>query len=201
MKYVISRFNQDIEWVKNYTSDYVIYDRSDVPVEGAIVVPNIGSDIYDKFTWIIDNYDNLPDVVCLTKANLFKYISKEEFEEVKDNKVFTPLLTKNHEEKPGVSYYKDGIYWEVNNGWYLEYHHVKTGDRVSLLMQLLGIQGMRYVPFAPGSNYILTKENIKKHPKELYEKLRAFLEWDVYPGEAMIIERGLYILWNIQKYQ
>jgi hypothetical protein len=63
-------------------------------------------------------------------------------------------------------------------------------------MKLLGIYGLDYVPFAPGSNYILPKETILKHPKELYEKLRSYLDWTVYPGEAQIIERGLYTLWS-----
>ena len=86
MKYIVSRYNHDISWLKDYTDDVVLYDRSTEPAPNAIVVPNIGTDIYDKFTYIIDNYDNLPDVAVYTKANLFKYISKEEFDVLKDNK-------------------------------------------------------------------------------------------------------------------
>ena len=40
MKWILSRFNHDISYLKDYTDDYVIYDRSPEPVEGAIVVPN-----------------------------------------------------------------------------------------------------------------------------------------------------------------
>lgn len=195
MKFVISRYNQDTEWAKQYTDDIVIYDRSDEPLPEAIQVRNIGSDIYDKFTFIIDNYDNLPDIAVYTKANLFKYITKEEFEALLQKNESAPLLTQHHEQKQGICYYQDGIYWEINNGWYLEAHPVKSADRINTLMEMLGTKGMRFVPFAPGSNYILRKENILKHPKEKYEKLRAFLEWSVYPGEAQIIERGLYKLW------
>lgn len=194
MKYVLSRYGHDISWLVDYTNDYVLYDRSEMPLEGSIVVPNIGSDIYDKFSFIIDNYDNLPEVAVYTKANIFKYITKEEFNLIKNNKTFTPILTKNHEEKPAVSFYKDDIYWEINNLWYLGAHPTKNS--LDELFSLLGIWNMRYVPFAPGSNYILPKENILKHPKEFYIKLRSFLEWDRYPGEAMVIERGLYTLWK-----
>jgi len=66
MKWVISRYNHNVDWLKDYAKpeDVVMYDRSDaVPIhEGAIEVRNLGSDLYDKFTFIIDNYDNLPDV-------------------------------------------------------------------------------------------------------------------------------------------
>lgn len=204
MKAIISRFEHDISWLEDYPElEVVLYDRSDETYRGKNdmikvihAVPNIGTDIFDKFTYIIDNYDNLPDVALYTKANLFKYISREEFNRVKDNKTFTPLLTSKHEEKMGTSYYKDGMYYEVNNGWYLMEHPVRTADRVNTLMDLLGIKGMRYVPFAPGSNYILPKENILKHTKDKYEQMRRMLEWTVYPGEAQIIERGLYTLWQ-----
>jgi hypothetical protein len=202
MKYIISRYNHDIGWLEEYSEDWVMYDRSDVPIDDprVIITANRGSDLYDKFTYIIDNYDNLPDVVLLTKANLFKYITKEEFEEVKDNKTFTPLLTKNHEtkmchwdsQKP-FSFYHDGIYWEINGQVQWLY---ATKCNPYQLMAVLGIRDMKYTPFAPGSNYTLPKENILKHPKETYEALRESVAYDVYPPEAMIIERGIYTFWK-----
>ena|SRR3990167_9332300 len=213
MKYVLSRYNNDISWLREYTDDYVLYDRSETPIEGAIVVPNIGSDIYDKLSFIIDNYDNLPEVAVYTKANIYKYISKEEWDLICNNKTFTPILTKYHPEvlcdagmsRPGkpFSFYKDGMYYELNYPAYLKTHKTKdpywsfenTFQEYPLL-KLLGIDQLEYIPFAPGSNYILPKENILKHPKELYQELRSYLDWDRYPGEAMIIERGLYTLWK-----
>lgn len=218
MKWIISRYNHDISYLPKYTDDYVLYDRSETPLPNSIIVPNIGSDLYDKFSYIIDNYDNLPDVAVYTKANLFKYITEEEFEKVKDNTTFTPLLTQHHESKlcdVGIcfqqgwtppkpfSYYKDGIYYELNYPSYLKYHPTQDPEWCYAdtyphfpLLKLLGIDKMEYLPFAPGSNYILPKANIMKHTKEFYKELRSYLEWDRYPGEAMIIERGLFTLWS-----
>ncbi len=196
MKYVISRYNHDTEWISEYSNDIVMYDRSENALEGSRVVPNRGSDIFDKFTYIIDNYDNLPDVAVYTKCNLFKYITKEEFDKVKDNNTFTPLLTQHHKTYMPVCYYEKGMYYEINNFWYLGAHKPKSEKAVEELSDLLGLRSLQYVPFAPGSNYILPKENILKHSKEFYEKLRSYLAWDRYPGEAQIIERGLYNLWK-----
>lgn len=201
MKYVVSRYNHDVSWLSEYTDDLVLYDRSPEPLPGSVAVPNVGSDIHDKLTFIIDNYHQLPDVAVYTKANLFKYITREEFDRVKDNATFTPLLTMGHrtysDERGPVNFYRDGIYWERNEDWFLNAHQTKNNFRIPAeLKELLGTWNMRYVPFAPGSNYILPKENILKHPKSFYEKLRSYLEWDRYPGEAMIIERGLYTIWR-----
>lgn len=193
MKYVLSRFNHNIGWLSDYSTDLVIYDRSDKPVIGSIVVENIGSDLFDKFTYIIDNYDNLPDVICLIKANLFDYIKPREFEKIKDNKIFTPILSQDHHTYLPVCYYKDNMYYEINNYYYLNAHPARYAKEIIALFQM---DKRAYNAFAPGSNYILPKENILKHSKDFYEKLRSYLEWAVYPGEAMIIERALYTLWK-----
>lgn len=196
MKFILSRYNQDIDWVKEYTNKCTVYDRSEIPLENSIKVPNIGSDIYDKLTYIIDNYDHLPSVALYSKANLFKYISKEEFDLVKNNKTFTPLLTKDHKTYLPTCYYDEkGMYRELNTYWYLSTHPCKSQESMIELLQLINNNCM-YHAFAPGSNYILPKENILQHTKVFYMKLRSFLEWAVYPGEAQIIERNLYHIWQ-----
>lgn len=220
MKIILSNYNFTPNWVKEYTEDYFIYDRSDgkeylkdFPPEKIGYVENIGSDIFDKFSWIIENYDSLPDVVLLSKSNIFKYITKKEFDKVKDNTTFTPLLTQNHKEvlcdygmpepETPFSFYKDKMYYELNYPSYLKEHRTKDEYWCYLdtfyhfpFLRLLGLNNMKYIPFAPGSNYILPKGNILKHPKEFYEEIRRYLEWDRYPGEAMICERALYTLWK-----
>ena len=193
MLFVLSRYNHDISWVKDYTDDVVLYDRSEEKISNSIPTPNIGSDLYDKFTYIIDNYDNLPDVALYSKANLFKYITKEEFDKVKDNTTFTPLLTQNHKTYLPICWYENGLYAEINDYWYLGSHPAKHTKEI---MDIFKMNERYYNLFAPGSNYIIPKENILKHPKEFYEKLRSFLEWDVYPGDAQILERNLFYLRN-----
>lgn len=198
MKFVISRYNdQDVDWAKEYSDDIVVYDRSDDPIPGAIVVPNIGSDIYDKFTFIIDNYDNLPDVAVYTKANLFKNMPKEQFDKVKDNITFTPLFNSELKLDGVISKYEDGMYKEANNGWYMNHFDHKYLKNYNDLADKLHLPKPSYIPFAPGANYILPKENILKQPKALYEKLRTWLGWrEYYNAEAQIIERSLYTLWK-----
>lgn len=190
-----------MEIMRDYPEDeFIIYDRSDKepPVEGAIVVPNIGTDIYDKFSFIINNYDNLPEIAIYTKANLYKYMPKEEFDLVKDNTTFTPLLTKNHKvysdhQGPVCFYDKEGMFNEVNNFWYLFPLPAKFAPTI---IDFFNMKERLYNAFAPGSNYIVPRENILKHPKEVYEKLRACLDWDIYPGDAQLLERNLYYLWK-----
>jgi len=200
MKYIISNYNNDISWIKDYTDDYVIYNQGE-PIEdkNTIQVPHAGTDIADKFKFIIDNYDNLPEVAVYCKANfLGKSISKEEYEKVKDNREFTPLLTQNHktygDEDGPICCYKQGMYFERNNYWYANWQNAKY---LKEIIKIFKMTERNYNCFAPGSNYILPKENILKHPKSLYETLRSYLIWHEYPIEAQMLERNLFYLWNI----
>jgi len=200
INFVVSRWNsQDVDWIAKYAPSMILYDRSDEPVPGSNIVPNLGTDISDKLHYIITNYNNLPPVAVYTKANLWKYISQPEFDKVKNNQSFTPLLTMNHRTyddangKP-VCYYKDGIYYETNNGWYLNEQPLKYDPKE--IMAFTGIDKLDYVPMAPGSNYILTAEDIRRHPVEFYIKLYNYLTYCVYPAEAMILERSLYTIWR-----
>lgn len=193
MKWVISRYEHKIAYLKDYTDDVVIYDRSAEPVSGAIVVPNIGSDLYDKFSFIIDNYDNLPECAIYTKANIFDYIKPREFEKIKDNKTFTPILTQGHHTYEPVCRYKDGLYEEINNYWYLNAHPAKYANEIKKLFKM---EERSYNAFAPGSNYILTRQDIQKHSREYYRLLKSYLDWTVYPGDAQLMERNLFYLWK-----
>src|SRR3990167_924832 len=197
MKLILSRYEHNMDLLKDYPeAEVIVYDRSKEPMEGSIPVKNIGSDWHDKFSFIIDNYDNLPNVAIYAKANLFKYITKEEFDKVKDNTTFTPLLTQHHKVYEPICRYKDGMYEEINNRYYLHPHPCKDENVEMELMVILGLSDKEYIQFAPGSNYILPKENILKHSKEFYQKLMSYLEWDRYPCEAQLIERGAYYLWR-----
>lgn len=194
MKFIISNYHNDLGWLPKYTSDYVIYNQGgELEGEKVIQTPHAGSDICDKFRFIIDNYDDLPEVAAYVKGNLFKYITMNEFDKLLEKETFAPLLTQRHKTYLPICWYEDGLYCELNNYWYLSVHPARYAKEI---IEFFGMDHRTYNKFAPGSNYILTKENILKHPKETYIKLKSYLEWDVYPGDAQLMERNLYKLWK-----
>ena len=85
MKWVINAYNGNIDWIKEYTDDVVLYDKKEL---------NVGYNIYDYMDYIVSNYDNLPDVVLFGKDNMLqRHITKQEFDKLVNNRTFTPLLT------------------------------------------------------------------------------------------------------------
>lgn len=208
MKKVIINYNftPDKEWIGD---DYLIYDRSDDGIDHlndfdkskVIYTKNVGNVDYDKLCYLVDNYDKLPDVFLWGKTNLFKYISKEEYAKVKNNTHFTPLLTENHktysDNMGPVCFYEAGIYKERNNNWYLNQFPTKYCHSFAEWAHAFQMANPSYIPFAPGGNYILTRDTVHKYSRDFYVKMAEALPYCQLPGEAQFAERSYYQLWNI----
>lgn len=206
MKKILVNYNftPDKEWIGD---DYLIYDRSDskdylkdFDQSKIIYTQNIGQVDYDKLSYIIDHYDDMPDVFLWGKTNLFKYITHEEYEKVKDNTTFTPLLTQNHkiysDNLGQVNYYSGGMYHERNNNWYLNVFPTKYVHSWAEWAKAMMLPSPSYIPFAPGGNYILTREVVHRYSPDYYEKMRDSLGYAREPGEAQLCERSYYLLWK-----
>jgi hypothetical protein len=181
-------YHNNREWVNKYTKNAIFYDKKD---------KNVGSNIYDYMSYIVDNYDRLPELMLFGKTNMLeRHITPEEFEEVKDNKTFTPLLTSNHVVYEPICWYEDGIYCETNDYWYLLEHPTKTIASRDEMIKMLGMNDRKYNKFAPGACYIVPKANVLKHSKEFYIRLRDACDWHATPGEAYLIERSLFYIWS-----
>jgi len=195
---VMNNFNNDTSWIKEYTSNYIIYNKGE-PIEDtqSIQVPNVGYNIYDYCAYIVDNYDSLPDCVMFIKSNIFpRHMTKEEFDAVCGNRTFTPLLSKTHKTyMPTCFYDENGVFNEINNSWYIHEYPCKFFEAYYEFAEKMNLPSPSYIPFAPGACYIVPKENIRKHSKEFYGKLKEYVEYAQLPGEAHIIERALYTIW------
>mgnify|MGYP001577745002 CR=1 FL=1 len=202
MKCILTNYNVRPDWIFDYTDDFLIYDRSDsleylsgFPVEKIKRVKNWGNADFDKLEYLIENYDNLPEVFLWSKSNLFKFITKEEFEKVKDNKVFTPLLTMNHKVYEPICRYEGSWYMERNDSWYAPQFERKFNTYNDWALYM-GLPTPEYLKFAPGGSYILTSDCVRKYPKTFYIKMKETLNHAVLPAEAQYCERSYYTLWQ-----
>lgn len=191
--------DHDISWIPELAGDdeYFIYDRSgNVELPHKVPRENRGDADYDRLSYICDNYYNLPDVFMLCKSNIFKFISPEEFDLVKNNQVFTPLLTQNHKVYEPVCRYNGDIYEEINNSWYLNEVPAMHFKNYYEFAKQFHLPSPEYLQFAPGGNYILTRDTVHKHGLAFYEGLRDILPYCQNPGEAHMIERSYYNIWK-----
>lgn len=200
MKYILVSYNNDPTWVKDYTDDWLIYDRSEIPFEfpNTTKTENVGQVDYDKLGYLVDNYDNLPDVFLWGKTNLFKSIPEGDFDIIRRlRREFTPLLSMEHKTYLPVCWYdENGMYREMNNSWYVPSFEAKYFNTFEKWAKHFHIPNPAYIPFAPGGNYILTRERVHRYPKEFYEEMRSYLPYAQEPAEAQFCERSYYLLWR-----
>lgn len=207
LKSVLVNYNFTPTWLLDSGLDYLIYDRSDskdylkdFPQERIIYTENVGNVDYDKLMHLVENYDNLPEVFLWGKTNLFKYVTEEEWAKLKDNKTFTPILTQGHptysDTLGPVCYYSGGMYYERNGNWYANQFSSKYFQTFNEFASEFGLDCPPFIPFAPGGNYILTRETVRKYSRDLYAKMASCLPYCKLPVEACFAERAYFSLWK-----
>ena len=205
---VVSNYNNDIDWIKLCGNEYVIYDRSDDGKkrddENIIKSKNVGYNLADYFTYIVDNYDSLPEYITFCKGNIFpRHMMKSRFEQLMNNKCFTPLFEPSYAHKPEMPmcmFACDGAWSEINNGISLPEptkHPTKYISSYNELLKFCFINPVlpNYITFAAGGNYVVPKNNILKYSKLFYQNLRFIISHHQLAGEAHLVERALYTIW------
>ena len=209
MKAILVNYNYTPTWLLKSDLDWFMHDRSnskeylkDFPQERIKYTENIGNVDYDKLTYLVENYDSLPDRFLWGKSNLFKYIYEDEWGEIKDKKEFTPVLTQRHQcygdAQGPICFYQNHLYFERNNSWYLNVVKPKEVKSWGDWAKIFNLPNPKYIPFAPGGNYILTKGIVHKFPKGFYDKMRKMLGYSRLPGEAQLAERSYYLMWGLK---
>ncbi len=195
---VMSKYEGDSTWIKKYTDEYIIYDKSKDPLGFRdIRIPNVGYNLYAYFCYIIEHYDNLPETIMFIKNNIIgRHVSKEFFESVMNNDYFTPFVDREKLNfKMPDSYWDNGYYEHNHLNMYFNLRYVRNPEEF-FDMIYLDPHRPTYYRFAPGANYIVPKGQILRLPKILYQHMRTMVEHHQFSGESHIIERSLDILWT-----
>jgi hypothetical protein len=178
---VVARYNENIEWTKQFTN-VIIYNKGDKLGEeyNEIMLNNVGREGHTYYKYICDNYYNLEDYTIFLQGNPFdhskhiiysvnKYINNKEiniyFEFLSDNIVYSSI---DAEKK---------LYWQCKNidETYEKVFGVKSNNNECI--------------FGAGAHFIVSKNAILKKPKEFYENIVRILEYTIDPLEGYDIER------------
>jgi hypothetical protein len=127
-------------------------------------------------------------------------VTRDYFNKIMNNEYFTPIENwEMHKPKFPIAFFSaDGGFNEINNNWYLKHFKTKYFDNYNDFLRFIYKNPVipRYIRFAPGGCYIVPRSQILKLPKIVYQNLRLFISHCPLPGEAHIIERVIYTLWN-----
>jgi Protein of unknown function (DUF3431) len=208
--FIISNYNTDPEQYLQYCNDYHIYDQSPDPKIKAELkgkyskisfVQNTGHNITDYFRFFIDYYDKLPAWMILAKGNMIgRHVTQEFFERVYANKCYTLLYDdRTWKDNHGTAYQLyDGAFLEINNSWYVPTREHRYFNSYDDLLKFLFKDPIfaKWVLFAPGACYIVSRAQVLKYPKVFYQNLMQILDYIYFPAEAYIVERMLHVIFS-----
>lgn len=209
LKAILVNYNNTPDWLLKSDLDWRMYDRSEskeflkeFDQNKIKYTKNMGDADYDKLDFLIEYYDDLPKAFLWGKTNIHKYVDNKTLQLAINNEEFKPLLRQDHaiySDRFGkVNYYQDGLYYERADSWYfnaggVDKYHFNNWQEWCLHF---GIPQTDYVPFAPGGNYILTKDRVHRYSRDFYEEMRTKLPHAQRPAEAQAAERSYYLLWK-----
>jgi len=226
---VSNHANHDLEWLKmTYAYGFspnntVIYDRTPDDFDGkskidhlgkVIPSPNVGSNPYDIGRYIVDHYDNLPDMMIHIKGNLLqkKYTTEERFIYALQYNWFVPIdhgsVCQNF--FPNIindQWFSHPMEWyDTGPNYFFGEEHIKNmkiHSRIptfrAFLHDLFDIDDNdipKFVSFAPGANYAVPKNCILKYSKNFYKKIMEYTDYNNNPVEAHWFERVFQMAWQ-----
>lgn len=206
-KLIISRYNENVDWIKEYDFDYVVYNKgSELGISiNHVNKDNVGENQKDIFSYIVENYNILPNSIGFIQAYPFDHCKKETFDLLIKNNTLTRLEDYKHL-IPCANVDSQGYYFERNDNWYIAAHNNHMNQTCQFnsfdsYMQSLFVDysHLDIIPFSPGSQIIVEKERILNYPIKFWKHLDSILNRRSMT-EGHIIERSLYLIFlNIYK--
>jgi len=180
MKIIVARYNENIDWTQQLPN-VIIYNKGVRLTRkniNEIMMKNVGREGHTYHKYIYDNYDKLDDYTIFLQGNPFdhspnlitnlvKYLNNKSLDinfEYISERIITCNLTGDelHQEIPLIAVYEKVF-----------------GEKKTELP----------IVFGGGAQFIVSRKQILKRPKEFYLRIVKLLENDVCPIEGFCIER------------
>jgi hypothetical protein len=192
MKIIVARYNENIDWTKEF-SNVIIYNKGCKLEENynEILLENVGREGHTYYKYIYDNYDNLDDYTIFLQGNPFDH-SPNIIENLHK-------ILKNTKLDISFEFLSECILYCNLSG--CKYHdNLPLQDVYNYLFnenkQRMMFKTNSNFKFGAGAQFIVSKNQILKRPKEFYLKLIKLLEYSVNPMEGYVIERFHKIIFN-----
>lgn len=185
---VISRYNEDISWAKDL-SNIIVYNKGNNSIpsnfQHIFNLTNVGREGHTFYKYIYDNYDNLGDYTIFLQGNPFDH-KKDIIDTI--NKYLN-----NSETIPDFDFLSDKILECNLTGckWHdgiplKEVYEKLFGEKKDSLA----------FTFGAGGQFIVSRKNILKRPREFYLKIVELLQGGANPIEGFVVERFHKLILN-----
>lgn len=196
---VISRYNEDINWLYSFKDISLIYNKGanniDLNIFNIVKLRNVGRESHTYLYHIVNNYEKLAENTIFFQGsikdhkvlNMSDYINNNSITAFFENIPFDKL--KNKIEHKGK--------WEkeYNKGLMLK----ESLTPYEWLKNVIGIifeENIDVIKVIWGANFAVSRDLIKSKPKSFYQNILRYIENHINPELGHYIERSWYIFFN-----
>lgn len=180
LEVVVARYNEDIDWTNQLKYKVNIFNKNEKDAHlFGYNLPNVGREPHTFFTYIINNYDNLPEYVAFVQGNPFDHCNNalNEINDFDFKTEFKPL----------------GVLTRLT----MEYEGIN--EQVQNFSQKVGFNITYPIYMVPGAQYIVSRRLIKNNSIDFYKRILNTLDTELYPQGSLDVEKTLFQIYKVYK--
>jgi len=216
-KIIVSRYNEDISWLNSIMDKCIIYNKGEklnlfdkskecperIQVN-EILLDNFGRESETYLNYIINNYDNLPDIIVFTQARISDHRGSNDInylfklvDEAKISNISKPTLIYNKTDGISSDYWD--FDWNFKKGkYYLEDNYYKNHKILFYDFFIKYVRKEYPNPINIHTNgiFAVQKHLIVKRPIEYYKDIIKFVNHHINPAEGHFFERSWHYIFE-----
>ena len=216
-RYIIARYTEDISWLDDeILKDTIVYNKGDplininnVNIPNEILLKNNGREAESYLNYIIDNYDNLPDICIFSQGCIEDHL---EYRSANDNGSLCYLKQLKEETlrwgKSTPVKFTDDVCWSDTWNMYVPHGGKELNDGSlylnGIILPFIDWFHANVDPnlnnldtFYPNAIFGVCKELIRNRPLQFYENLLTQVNWSNNPIEGAFMERSWYYIFSL----
>jgi len=195
-KIVVARYNENIDWLESEKDNCIIYNKGNkLNIPNEIILENVGRESETYLNYIINNYNNLPDIVVFTQGNIADHRGSNNIKYLIDIKDEALIYSKSQH---GFDNCPES--WNCSNGiTYYMHDNYKNNERVIFsdwFKKNINPQYPKPLFLYWNAIFAVKKELITNRPLEYYKKLILEVNHHVNPTEGHFFERSWYYIFS-----
>lgn len=207
-KIIVARYNECIKWLENEMDNCIIYNKGiKLNIDNEVMLENVGRESETYLNYIINNYENLPDIVVFTQARIndhcvcnhdkyINYLIKLKDEAIMHSKSQTFIRHKQTSVNSTSCWDKE---WNTKTGDFYLKDNYKNNNPITYFEWFKTNIIEEYpnpIFIYKAGIFAVKKELILKHTVEYYKKLILEVNHHINSSEGHFFERSWYYIFE-----
>lgn len=201
-KIIVARYNENIEWLNDEIDNCIIYNKGyKIGINNEIMLENLGRESETYLNYIISNYENLPDVVVFTQANISDHRecgnNVNYLIDIKNNALI------NGKSDSFITHYESHYHnhWDhdwnyVNGVYYLKDNYKNNMPFIDWFKKNINVNYPNPIKIYYNGIFAVSKQLILNNSLEYYKTLILEVNHHINSTEGHFFERSWYYIFN-----